>query len=136
MKQTWTKELFPIRRTLPLATAMEFTNGKESSLVYITPFLIIKSATNWEEECGSFFHVRKSAKPTNGFWIHSFMHMQNCTCLYVLCDSEKEKLLWLHNLGWRRWREAMSIARSREIEADTTMTRFIWTGTNNYTLCF
>jgi hypothetical protein len=62
------QELFPIRRTLPLATAIEFTNGRESSLVCITPFLMIKSATNGEEECGSsFFHVRKSAKPTNGF---------------------------------------------------------------------
>jgi len=45
---------------------MEFANGRESSLVYITPFLIIKSATNGRVDCGSFFHVRKSAKPING----------------------------------------------------------------------
>jgi hypothetical protein len=30
----------------------------------------------------------------------------------------------------------MSIARSREIEAEKTMKRFIWIVASNYTICF
>jgi len=125
MKWTWTKELFPIRRTLPLATAMDCANGRESSLVYMTPFLMIKSATNGRVDCGSFFHVRKSAKPRNGLWIHSYVHAER--------ERERERV----QVGWRRWREAMSMARSREIEAEITMWMFIWSRQSNHpVMCF
>jgi len=46
---TLTNEWLPTRRTLPLATAMDSANGRESSLVYITPFLKTKSATGWDK---------------------------------------------------------------------------------------
>jgi len=41
-------------------------------------------------------------------------------------ERERERV----HVGWRRWREAMSMARSREIEAEITMRMFIWSKTN------
>lgn len=39
----------------------------------------------------------------------------------MFVERERERV----HVGWRRWREAMRMARNREIEAETSMRKFI-----------